>query len=614
MRLGPCTVTIVTLDPRTGSVLSTIVQKSSAIAFCIDESNKKCLVVGAEERSAREYRVAGGVKMHTRFINDGKATLSLVHRNINLMVSNADPRALKEWTQTLMSGRPPAPTASSPPRPGSSASTSTAAPNVSAPPKRHLAPSTPSRANKDSTSPGQQLAPRSKGKMGRAPGCSPAWSASPSNAAGRKLSPTATANLTTEQQEVMREVVLGGQSVFFTGGAGVGKSHLLRQMVSRLDSRTTYITASTGLAACAIGGVTLHHWSGIGGSIDRPLNEIVEGARRKRGAQWRAATTLVIDEISMLDGDVFDLLEEVARRVRGDTRPFGGLQLIICGDFFQLPPVAKGGASFKFAFEAKTWQACVPLTFELTKVFRQTDERLVDALNQIRLGSAPPDVRALIRPCEGKRLDAEDGISATRLFTHKADCAKLNDAELRALSGTQLTFSARDDGRDADALATLRSSCPVPSELTLKVGAQVILMKTLDADAGLVNGARGVVTKFLATRNPSVRFNNGVERTMRLEAFGLSQAGAVVASRMQLPLALGWAISVHKSQGMTLDRCELSLRNVFECGQMYVALSRCRSLEGLALRDVDWSKCRAHPKVLAWHREQQLKRQAAIVG
>ena len=251
----------------------------------------------------------------------------------------------------------------------------------------------------------------------------------------------------------------------------------------------------------------------------------------------------------------------------------------------------------------------MPRVHELTRVFRQADPVFVDALNAIRLGEASAEVKALFRPCIGRPLPAVGGIESTRLFTHKADCAELNNAALRALNGEQLTFSARDVGRDEAALATLRSSCPAPSSLTLKVGAQVVLLKTLDAEYGLVNGARGVVTKLGARTGVTVGvrfFGRAGERTVGLESFTLSQAGAPIASRTMLPLALGWAISVHKSQGMTLDRVELSLQRVFEAGQMYVALSRARSLDGLSLRDVDWSKLRAHPKVLAWHRRRQV--------
>ena len=469
MRLHPCTVTVVTLDAPSGRVLSSRSHNASAIAYCIDESNKRCLVVGTDDRTSREFSVAGGVKLHNRFMHEGKATLTLMRRNINLMISNAAPHELKEWMHALASGRPPPPKAEVPSSSGAApaAGADSSARPASAPPKRHLAPATPSRANArgGGGSPGLHDAPRSKGKMGRAPGSSPTWAAAADG--GASLSAADRADLTAQQQEVLRDVVLGGKSVFFTGGAGVGKSHLLRRIVARLDPRTTFVTASTGLAACAIGGVTVHHWAGIGGCAGRPLAEVVDAARRRRGLQWRAATTLVIDEVSMLDGDLFDLLEEVARRVRHDDRPFGGLQLVICGDFFQLPPVAKAGAPFRFAFEARTWRACVPVTHELTKVFRQADPRLVRALNQIRRGEAPPEVRALLRPCEGRALPTIDGIAATRLFTHKADCQALNDAELRRLPGRPLTFRARDEGRDAEALATLRSACPAPAELEL---------------------------------------------------------------------------------------------------------------------------------------------------
>ena len=272
--------------------------------------------------------------------------------------------------------------------------------------------------------------------------------------------------------------------------------------------------------------------------------------------------------------------------------------------------VSKHGAPFQFAFEAAVWPEAIGANvYELTAVFRQSDASFVSALNQIRRGRAPAAVRELLRPCVNRNLSESGGIVATRLFTHRAECATLNEQALKALGGAQSSFTARDTGRDEAALKQLQSSCPAPASLTLKVGAQVLLVQTLDAEAGLVNGTRGVVTSLGAIASSArVRFHNGVERLISPQPFALSQGGGgVVACRTQLPLALGWALSVHKSQGMSLDPVELSLRNVFECGQMYVALSRARALEGLALKDgVDWSKLRAHPRVLAWHEGQGL--------
>ena len=177
-------------------------------------------------------------------------------------------------------------------------------------------------------------------------------------------------------------------------------------------------------------------------------------------------------------------------------------------------------------------------------MFRQSDPELIAALGEIRRGRCPLTARALLAQCEGRRLDDDDGIAATQLFTHKDDCATMNATKLKQLPGQQFTFSARDTSRDESALATLRAGCNAPADLTLKVGAQVILTKTLDAAEGLVNGARGVVLRMLSTKNPVVRFVGGVERIIRMESFPLTQAGQVVACRMQLPLAHGWAISI----------------------------------------------------------------------
>ena len=565
--------TLQTVCPRSGKLTHERVFRSTSVAYCIDERDQRVLVVG-EGKQAIEYAVTGGVQLLTPLLSQGKCTLIIVKRNLRILVSDADAAELRAWCGSLASGRPPPPKAS--------------VPAPSPLPKRTLSRASPSSANR--------LTPRVEKKKARDLDiASPDWS----DAGGPSLSPGAADALTDEQAEVLR-AALSGTSLFFTGGAGTGKSFLLREIIKRLPAATTFATASTGVAACHIGGVTLHYFAGIGGG-ERPVAELAATAMKRRGAQWRAAKTLVIDEISMVDGALLDTLDEVARRVRGNSKPFGGLQLILCGDFYQLPPVTKGGAAPRFAFEARCWPSVVRRCFELHKVFRQSDPEFIDALAQVRVGRCSAAAEAMLRACRGRPLPDFDGISATRLFTHKDDCNRLNEQRLRALPGAAVTFRARDSGRDEAALSALRVSTPAPPELQLKVGAQVILTKTLDQEKGLVNGAAGVVVKLLASKNPVVRFRAGCELIVRVEPFTLSSGGAVVATRQQLPLDYGWAISVHKSQGMSLARVQMSLGRAFESGQVYVALSRARSLDGLSLIDVDFSKIRANPKVVRFH-------------
>ncbi|KAL1528927.1 hypothetical protein AB1Y20_010249 [Prymnesium parvum] len=592
-----CTVTLQQVCARGGHAVRTTTFKQSVIAYCIDESDRRVLRVG-RDRNAQEFPVLGGVQLMTQFVRNGKATLILLKRSINLLLSDADPTALQQFCSALKTGGQPrqqvelvvegVPKRSIDSLPTGSSTSHDVVRAVGVHSSMPLASLPPSQMNSPSS--------RAPGKKARDQGRpSPTWRTPPR--ANRNLR---SEEFTQEQKAVMR-AACDGHSIFFTGGAGVGKTFLLREIVEHLPSSSTFVTASTGMAACQAGGVTIHHWAGIGGG-DRPIDELVAMAIRKRGMQWRSAKCLVIDEVSMLDGALFDKLEEIARRVRNNSSPFGGLQLVLCGDFFQLPPVARDG-NFKFAFEAHSWPRCVERTFELTQIFRQSEHAFIDALRQIRLGRAPASARALLQQCENRELDNDDGIVATRLFTHKDDCDTMNKKKLKELDGPQITFTARDTSQTDGALATLRSGCTAPVELTLKVGAQVVLIKTLDVKEGLVNGARGVVVKLLSTKNPVVRFTGGAEITVRMEAFPLSQGGQVVACRHQLPLAHAWAISIHRSQGMSLDRVEMSLARVFECGQMYVALSRARSLAGLSIRDVNWAKLRAHPKVLAWHEQ-----------
>ncbi|XP_005211755.2 ATP-dependent DNA helicase PIF1 isoform X1 [Bos indicus] len=405
--------------------------------------------------------------------------------------------------------------------------------------------------------------------------------------------------LSKEQAAVLR-AVLKGQSIFFTGSAGTGKSYLLKRILGSLPPTGTVATASTGVAACHIGGTTLHAFAGIG-SGQAPLAQCVALAQRPGVRQgWLNCQRLVIDEISMVEADLFDKLEAVARAVRQQNKPFGGIQLIICGDFLQLPPVTKGSQLPQFCFQAKSWRRCVPVTLELTEVWRQTDKTFISLLQAVRLGRCSDEVTRQLRATAAHKV-GRDGIVATRLCTHQDDVALTNERQLQELPGEVHSFEAMDS--DPEQARTLDAQCPVSQLLQLKLGAQVMLVKNLAVSRGLVNGARGVVVGFEAEGRglPQVRFLCGVTEVIRADRWTVQTTGGQLLSRQQLPLQLAWAISIHKSQGMSLDCVEMSLGRVFASGQAYVALSRARSLQGLRVLDFDPMVVRCDPRVLSFY-------------
>ncbi|XP_051664529.1 ATP-dependent DNA helicase PIF1 [Manacus candei] len=409
------------------------------------------------------------------------------------------------------------------------------------------------------------------------------------------------ARLSAEQEAVLG-AVRSGKSIFFTGCAGTGKSFLLKRIVGSLPPNVTYATASTGVAACHIGGTTLHAFAGIG-SGKAPLEQCIQLAERPGVRQhWLACQHLIIDEISMVDGKFFDRLEAVARAVRKRDEPFGGIQLIICGDFLQLPPVCKANEETKFCFQAKSWRKCIHINMELTEVRRQTDKTFVSLLSAIRLGRCTEEVTRQLMQTATNRSE-RDGILATRLCTHKDDVEITNERRLQQLSGEVHTYEALDS--DPMLVKLIDAQCPVGGRVELKLGAQVMLAKNLDVSQGLVNGARGVVVGFESEQKglPKVRFLCGVTQVIRMEKWVFKGPSGVHLSRQQLPLKLAWAISIHKSQGMSLDCVEISLSRVFESGQAYVALSRARSLAGLRVLDFDPKVVRADPSVLQFYRE-----------
>ncbi|XP_071420701.1 ATP-dependent DNA helicase PIF1 [Pithys albifrons albifrons] len=416
------------------------------------------------------------------------------------------------------------------------------------------------------------------------------------------------ARLSAEQEAVLG-AVRSGKSIFFTGCAGTGKSFLLKRIVGSLPPNITYATASTGVAACHIGGTTLHAFAGIG-SGKAPLEQCIQLAERPGVRQhWLACQHLIIDEISMVDGKFFDRLEAVARAVRKRDEPFGGIQLIICGDFLQLPPVCKANEETKFCFQAKSWRKCIHINMELTEVRRQTDKTFVSLLSAIRLGRCTEEVTRQLMQTATNRSE-RDGILATRLCTHKDDVEITNERCLQQLSGQVHTFEALDS--DPMLVKLIDAQCPVGGRVDLKLGAQVMLAKNLDVSQGLVNGARGVVVGFESEQKglPKVRFLCGVTQVIKMEKWVFKGPSGVHLSRQQLPLKLAWAISIHKSQGMSLDCVEISLSRVFESGQAYVALSRARSLAGLRVLDFDPKVVRADPSVLQFYRH--LRRQQLL--
>jgi ATP-dependent DNA helicase PIF1 len=317
----------------------------------------------------------------------------------------------------------------------------------------------------------------------------------------------------------------------------------------------------------------------------------------------------VIDEISMLDGELFDKLDSLARNIRRDDRPFGGVQLLLVGDFLQLPPIKKEGKVL-FCFEAKSWRNAVELNVELKTVFRQHNSEFIDMLNSIRRGVCTPEISATLRETKNNRWIESNGVQATRLFPTNADVDKINKQKVDEVPGEMVCLMAEDSG-EAQFLENLDKNCLAPQKLCIKPGAQVMLLKNLDTEGGLTNGTRGVVESLVEVEDqgfielvPRVIFEtkDGVlNKLVRKETFSMESFGKVVASRTQFPLRLAYAITIHKCQGMTLSKVELSLGGVFECGQAYVALSRVSDLQGLRLTDFNPNVVRAHPRVLEFY-------------
>jgi len=332
-------------------------------------------------------------------------------------------------------------------------------------------------------------------------------------------------------------------------------------------------------------------------------------------ARWTQTRVLVVDEISMVDAKLLDILEGLACNLRGNRQAFGGMQVLLCGDFLQLPPVQeRGGGARSFCFTAKAWlkanlQQGTVLLREAVR--QQSDSDFAEVLNDMRLGIVSEKAKAMLESCHVnvKPLPADD-ILPTKLYCLNRDVDRENAARLSQLPGTARILRSQDRiPKRASAAQRAALDRKVPERLSLKVGAQVIHLCN-DPAMGLVNGHRGRVEAFEGGK-PVVRFDNGKRICIGVHKFTQGQ-GSKSLERYQVPLKLGWALTVHKAQGMTLTRAELQLDNVFEVGQSYVALSRLTGTEGLWIRgalNLDTS-CRAHPEVLRYYQEAKHRSEA----
>lgn len=475
-----------------------------------------------------------------------------------------------------------------------------------------------------------------------------------------------------EMQTRVIAAVKAKRNVFFSGVAGTGKSYLLEYLIRYvLPANDTAITASTGIAAVPLGGTTIHSFAGIG--LGQETKEaLAEKVKKNKQAsqKWKNAKYLIIDEISMINAPLFTKIEYVARMVRKDARPFGGIQLIMSGDFLQLPPVEKSDkGEIQFCFESECWTRVVQEIIILDKVYRQDNDTFVNILLSIRNGIMNKEIEDVFKPCINRVFNENSNIEPTILYAVKKEVSAINDEKLASLTGKVFSYSQiypqenkndkKDNRGNAEkkyALEFLIKHCSAVKKLDLKLGAQVLLIKNLNPARGLVNGSRGVVIGFEEDNDeedndatdgtnlehkdltdseddstedgkdsedikdaqsaqgtqeklkeegklyPVVRFSSGITIIITPEKWENKIQGKVLAEIVQIPLILAWSLTIHKCQGMTLDKAIVSMEGIFECAQAYVALSRVRSLEGLKLLSFNPRCIKAHPRAIEFYK------------
>lgn len=373
-------------------------------------------------------------------------------------------------------------------------------------------------------------------------------------------------------QKMVIEKALNGDNILFTGVAGTGKSYLINILFKclRLNNKNVYKTSTTGRSASDIKGTTIHNFCGIGKGDGK-----LEDYKKLKIKNIIKADILIIDEISMMSMELFDLLDELFKYKRGNDYFFGGTQLILCGDFYQLKPI-----DGRYCFESSAFKKEIKTFIELKKVFRQTDEKWINILYQIRNANLTQEsIKEL-----NKRVKKPDDDNYITIYSTNRDVDAINMKELEKSEGPEYIFKAKEDlFKNSE---SLKHEYKVEKIITLKKGCKVMLTDNLDISLGLVNGAIGYVSDFDEKDGyPIIRFNEKVTEKIIPRKFEIEQNDKIIARILQLPLKLSYAITIHKSQGSTFEKIRGNPTKIFDPSQNYVFFSRCKSLEGVYLDD-----------------------------
>lgn len=437
----------------------------------------------------------------------------------------------------------------------------------------------------------------------------------------------------TDEQYLAFEEFKAGHNLFITGPGGVGKSFLINLFVQHCNQvgKTIQVCALTGCAAILLGlhAKTIHSWSGIHyckGSKDDIIKRVIKSWPTK--SRWKKTRVLIIDEVSMMSKKMLIILEELGRRIRKQPSPFGGIQVIFCGDFYQLPPVCKDrGDDSLFCFEAPVWEKLFPLDkhIQLTKIFRQKDPRYLELLAEIREGTISGDNIQLLR----ERIEVVKPENITQLFPLRASVDRVNKTKYSELENQEITYTPvsnynmerycrtgsqidgdmlrkcrglNEEQRERE-LGRLYKQANCMKKLTLKKGTYIMCIANIALEQGIANGTQGIVEDFVGIDNaPLIRFNNGTVKTISRHCWQSEDYSTI--GFKQYPVVLAWATTIHKMQGSSLDQAIMDLgSNVFEAGQIYVGLSRVKSLEGLYLTKFNPRVIKTNPKVREFYRQ-----------